>query len=271
MRTPAGSVVLVELDTMQERTARAAGAVPRTEAGEVIAEDVRVAIAAAALEWGNKRSFPEVRDGRGPHPAFPGPRGVGEGARRDDRARGRRDPGPGACARDARRARRGVAGDRARRTRRGADACRGPARRGSRSAAGGAPLFSGIDGPGVRDPARRRSGTADPRAGRGRVRCLGPAFRHDPDDDVLDSCHPLEDSPVQAQAEAIGRDQSGDDGFAESPARLDHDLVGAVERVPREEDAGAIGGHHFPLSSTLLRIIVPDCATVLRCAWLPDT
>ena len=52
--------------------------------------------------------------------------------------------------------------------------------------------------------------------------------------------HPLENGAVSGDPEAIRRDEPGDDRFAEAPGRFDDELVRAVERVSREEDAGAI-------------------------------
>ena len=48
-------------------------------------------------------------------------------------------------------------------------------------------------------------------------------------------------SPDAVDAEAVGDHEAGDDRLAEPPARLDHPLVGAGDRVPREHHAGGVG------------------------------
>ena len=48
-------------------------------------------------------------------------------------------------------------------------------------------------------------------------------------------------SPGAVDAEVVGDHESRDDRLAEAPARLDHALVGAVDRVAGEHHARALG------------------------------
>src|SRR5579859_249916 len=68
-----------------------------------------------------------------------------------------------------------------------------------------------------------------------------PALGELPDGDLLQACPPLEHLSRAVDPEVVGDHEAGDDGLPEPPARLDHALVRAVDRVPGEHHAGRVG------------------------------